>query len=157
MAEAGGHGGMRHPGEPRALEPSLAGKALAVSHRGGTALHSSALGRWPLWSGERISEVNQLLDKIKPPPKHIQRWKKEGEREGNFLVRYVFSKKFQTSETSIRTWKWKNFLNISWIWVCLANYLFRKQICEFSNWEYPHENTAISTFVLHASQWTGIA
>lgn len=36
--------------------------------------------------------------------------------------------------------------------LCLANYLFRKEICEFSNWEYPYENTAVLTFVLCASQ-----
>lgn len=52
MAEAGGHRGTWLPGEPSALAPSLAGKALAAGGRGEAALHGFALraaGNTPKW------------------------------------------------------------------------------------------------------------
>lgn len=68
------------------------------------------------------------------------------------LLRYVFIENFQTSKASFHTLKWKNFLNILWTSSPLAKYLFRKKICEFSNWGYPYENLTTLTFVVHASQ-----
>lgn len=83
----------------------------------------------------------------------IQGWKKkQTERGGKFAFEISIYENFQTSKPSVHTMKWKTFINILWIQRPLANYLFRRQTCEFSIWRYSYENLTTLALVVHTSQ-----